>query len=74
MEEGAVEFSVRHPRLVTAAMVAATLLLGAMIPRVHIDTDPPENMLSAGDPVRVFHDRMAQNAEEAGNGEARQWT
>ena len=52
-----VGFSTRHPRLVTLLMVAVTLGVGALIPRVDIDTDP-ENMLSRDDPVRVFHDEM----------------
>ncbi|UCG47573.1 MAG: MMPL family transporter [Phycisphaerales bacterium] len=49
-------FSTRHYKLVTAAMVVFTLALGALIPRIKVDTDP-ENMLSADEPVRVFHNQ-----------------
>ncbi|MFO7957489.1 MAG: MMPL family transporter [Candidatus Brocadiia bacterium] len=54
-----VRFSVDRPRLVTALMVIAALVLAAFMPRVKIDTDP-ENMLSKDDPVRVFHNRMKE--------------
>jgi len=46
--------SIRHYRLVTVVMVLFTLGLGALIPLIRVDTDP-ENMLSADEPVRVFH-------------------
>ncbi|MHC4592715.1 MAG: efflux RND transporter permease subunit, partial [Planctomycetota bacterium] len=52
-----VELATRRPRMVVAAVVVVTVVLAAFIPRVNIDTDP-ENMLSADDPVRVFHDEM----------------
>ena len=48
------EFSIEHYRLVTIIMVLITLILGAMIPLIKVDTDP-ENMLSEDEPVRVFH-------------------
>ncbi|MBN1392998.1 MAG: MMPL family transporter [Sedimentisphaerales bacterium] len=48
------EYSVRHYKLVTAIMAVFTLLLGAMIPLIKIDTDP-ENMLSEDEAVRIFH-------------------
>jgi hypothetical protein len=54
-----VGFSTRHPRLVAALVVLATVLAASFVPRVHIDTDP-ENMLSRDDPVRVFHDEMKE--------------
>jgi predicted RND superfamily exporter protein len=50
------DYSLRHYKLVTALMVVFTLVLGAFIPRIQVDTDP-ENMLSADEPVRVFHDQ-----------------
>ncbi|RUM39855.1 MAG: RND transporter [Desulfobulbus sp.] len=50
------QFSMHKPRVVTALMVLTTLLLGALIVRVHVDTDP-ENMLSKDEFVRVFHDK-----------------
>lgn len=65
-----VRFSCDHPRLVTWAMVLSTLALLtlAALPSIRpdvfrplhplvIDTDP-ENMLSANEPVRVFHNAM----------------
>ncbi len=52
-----VRFSVDHPKAITALMIAVTLVLAALMPRVHVDTDP-ENMLSGNDPARVFHDEM----------------
>jgi len=51
-----IKFSLQRPRLVTTIMVLCTLLLGALIVRVHVDTDP-ENMLSKDEFVRIFHDR-----------------
>lgn len=50
----AVQFSIKSPRIVTAIMVAITVLLGIMISKVQVDTDP-ENMLAANEPARVFH-------------------
>jgi len=55
MKKALTEFSVAHYRVITAVMVVFTVGLGAMIPRIKVDTDP-ENMLSAEEPVRVFHD------------------
>ena len=65
-----VVFSTKHPVLVVSAISAVTLLitLGAALPSLwprafpllnalKVDTDP-ENMLSAAEPVRVFHSRM----------------
>ncbi len=51
-----IEFSLRKPKTVTVLMVLITLLLGALIAKVHVDTDP-ENMLSKDEFVRVFHDQ-----------------
>ncbi|MBN1127322.1 MAG: MMPL family transporter, partial [Sedimentisphaerales bacterium] len=50
------DVSIRHYRLVTIVMVIFTLVTGAMIPLIKVDTDP-ENMLSKEEPVRVFHDK-----------------
>jgi hypothetical protein len=44
---------------VIALVLAVTVLLGAQIPKVHIDTDP-ENMLPEDEPVRVFHSEVEQ--------------
>ncbi|NIA06185.1 MAG: MMPL family transporter, partial [Actinobacteria bacterium] len=63
-------FSVKHPWIVVAVMVGATVLLGlgAGLPSLwpatfkalnplKVDTDP-ENMLPANEPVRVYHNQM----------------
>ncbi len=52
-----VRYSVDHPRVVTLIMVALTIVLGALIPLVTVDTDP-ENMLSEKEAVRIFHHEM----------------
>ena len=49
-----VKFSTDKPKLVTVLMVVMTLILGAMMVRVEVDTDP-ENMLSEKEAVRIFH-------------------
>ena len=51
-----IQFSLQKPRMVTAIMVLVTLVLGILIVRVHVDTDP-ENMLSKDEFVRIFHDQ-----------------
>jgi len=51
-----IQFSLQKPRMVTAIMVLFTLLLGTLIVRVQVDTDP-ENMLSKNEFVRIFHDQ-----------------
>ncbi|NIA16839.1 MAG: MMPL family transporter [Planctomycetes bacterium] len=48
------KFSLKHYKLVTAIMIVAVLGLGSLITRIKVDTDP-ENMLSADEPVRLFH-------------------
>ncbi|MEN8141479.1 MAG: MMPL family transporter [Thermodesulfobacteriota bacterium] len=50
-----VQTSIRNPKTITIVMVLITLGLGALISRVHVDTDP-ENMLSPDEAVRLFHD------------------
>ncbi|RWX45096.1 hypothetical protein VT99_12891 [Candidatus Electrothrix marina] len=52
----AIQFSLHKPKIVTAIMVLCTLIVGAFIVKVHVDTDP-ENMLSEHEAVRVFHDQ-----------------
>ncbi len=49
-------YSIEHYKIITAIMVLFTLLLGALIPLIKVDTDP-ENMLSSDEPVRVFHNQ-----------------
>jgi len=46
--------SIKHYKLITILMVVFTLVLGALIPLIEVDTDP-ENMLSEDEAVRVFH-------------------
>jgi len=65
-----VNYSTDHYKLVTAVMLAITVLLAALavlptllpeqfskLAKIHVDTDP-ENMLSREEPVRVFHNEM----------------
>ncbi len=62
-----IDYSLDHPKVITALMVVSTLLLIAaaalpsiwperfpMLHSIQIDTDP-ENMLSPDEPVRLFH-------------------
>ena len=49
-------FSTEHYKRVTWVMVILTVLLGAFMPLMRVDTDP-ENMLSEHEAVRVFHDQ-----------------
>ncbi|MCP4256397.1 MAG: MMPL family transporter [Planctomycetes bacterium] len=52
-------YSIEHYKRITVIMVLFTLLLGAFIPLIKVDTDP-ENMLSADEPVRIFHDHTKE--------------
>ncbi len=52
-------WAAHHPVLVTVGMVVFTLICGAFIPLIQVDTDP-ENMLSRDEPVRVFHNQTKQ--------------
>jgi len=51
-----IQFSLNRPVLLTGLMVLMTILLGTLIVRVHVDTDP-ENMLSEEEFVRIFHNQ-----------------
>ena len=53
-------YSLEHYKRITVVMIIFTLALGALIPLIKVDTDP-ENMLSADEPVRVFHDRTKKS-------------
>ena len=53
------DYSLRHYKSVAVVMVVVTLALGALIPLIKVDTDP-ENMLSADEPVRVFHNQTKE--------------
>jgi len=44
------DYSLKHYKSVTVLMVAFILALGALTPRIKVDTDP-ENMLSPDEPA-----------------------
>ncbi len=50
-------FSIRFPWLIAGLTLVAVVLFGAQFPKVHFDNDP-ENMLSADEPVRIFHHQI----------------
>jgi len=52
-------FSVRHPWLVMAAVLAMVIGFSLQFPKVKFDNDP-ENMLSPEEYVRVFHNQIKQ--------------
>lgn len=54
LKNAIIRFSVNRYKLVAIATVLFTLITGAFIPLITIDTDP-ENMLEKDEPVRVFH-------------------
>ncbi|MHC4214833.1 MAG: efflux RND transporter permease subunit [Planctomycetota bacterium] len=54
------DFSIGRYKAVTWVMVVVTVLLGALIPLIKVDTDP-ENMLSEDEAVRVFHDSTKED-------------
>jgi len=49
-----IQFSIYHPKSVTALIVIITLALGSLIAKVQVDTDP-ENMLPEDEAVRIYH-------------------
>ena len=53
-QEALLEFSLSRPRLVVTLTVLITVVLGALILRVDVDTDP-ENMLPSDDPTRILN-------------------
>ena len=55
-----ISYSLQHYKRITVVMIVFTLALGALIPLIKVDTDP-ENMLSADEPVRVFHDQTKKS-------------
>ena len=54
-----VELGIARPKLVLFAAFIATMVLGAAILRVDVDTDP-ENMLSSSNSVRVLNESIAE--------------
>lgn len=59
LKEIITQYATTHYKQVTLIMVIFTLILGAMIPMIKVDTDP-ENMLSSDEPVRVFHNQSKE--------------
>ncbi|MBN1437523.1 MAG: MMPL family transporter [Sedimentisphaerales bacterium] len=60
LREWTTDLAMRHYKIITILMVLITLALGALIPRIQVDTDP-ENMLPADEAVRVFHNITKDN-------------
>lgn len=56
IKQRVVSLSLDHYKPVTWVMVIVTLILGGFMPWMTVDTDP-ENMLSADEAVRVFHEQ-----------------
>lgn len=49
--------SIRYPWLIIALAAVMTIAFGSQFPKVMFDNDP-ENMLSADEPIRVFHNQV----------------
>ncbi|MBN2588427.1 MAG: MMPL family transporter [Sedimentisphaerales bacterium] len=54
LKQRVTDYSIRHYKLITIIMAVFTLVLGSLITRIKVDTDP-ENMLSDEEVVRIFH-------------------
>ena len=54
-----VKFSLDHPKWVMGLVAVTVVVLAAMFPRIHIDTDP-ENMLPVDQPDRVTHNQIKE--------------
>lgn len=52
-------FSIRFPYLIILLTLVITVLFGSQFPKVKFDNDP-QNMLSADEPVRVFHNQVKE--------------
>ena len=59
MKDAIISLATGRPRLVYAVVVLLTLATGALMMRIQIDTDP-ENMLSAEQQDRVFHNAVEE--------------
>ena len=59
MKDQIVHFATGHPKKIMWLTLVLTLIAGAMIPRIHIDTDP-ENMLPPDQRDRVIRDRIKE--------------
>ncbi len=54
LRDSLIDLSTKRYKLVALAVALFTIITGAFLPSVMIDTDP-ENMLEKSEPVRVFH-------------------
>ncbi|MEE4172681.1 MAG: MMPL family transporter [Xanthomonadales bacterium] len=59
MKEFLLRLSIGRPRLVYLLTFLLVLVTGALMPRIHIDTDP-ENMLPVDQADRVFHNQVEE--------------
>lgn len=59
MKEKIVHFATNHPKRILWITLILTLVAGALIPQIHIDTDP-ENMLPPNQQDRVVHDYIRE--------------
>ena len=57
MKKQAIQIATKRPKLIYALVLSAVVLLGALITRIQIDTDP-ENMLPPTQADRVFHNTV----------------
>jgi len=57
MKNAVIQLSTGRPKLVYAIVLMLTLVTGALMTRIQIDTDP-ENMLSVDQADRVFHNAV----------------
>ena len=59
MKQRVASLAIHRPRTVYVLLALLTLICAALLPRIHIDTDP-ENMLPVDQPDRVFHNLVKQ--------------
>lgn len=59
MKQAVIRLATERPRLVYAIVVILTLITGALMARIQIDTDP-ENMLASDQQDRVFHNMVEE--------------
>lgn len=59
IKKGITEISLNHYKLIALIWVGMTVVLGAFMPMIRVDTDP-ENMLAEDEPVRIQHDQTKE--------------
>ncbi len=59
MKKWAIRFATERPRVVYSIVILLVLMLGSLIARIQIDTDP-ENMLPSTQTDRVFHNAIEE--------------